>query len=193
MLIPEFLTGENLPHALRSIGTLPAVMILAAITFDYFIQEAEKKSKFYAKIVFSLAMAMLVSIGLLNSIKYFYFWANKSVVAESFDKNLTDISNYLKTLPPQEEKFVVNSFGPYHSPLDRLPIQIFNMNLPNVTYLYSWQNFDQIRPKTDDFVVILTGKDTNTESRLKERFPDLVLQIITVSPGSVYYILKNNL
>lgn len=191
MLAPEFMTGESLPHALRSIGTLPVVMIFAAITFEYFMKEAEKGSKFYKKIVIFFVILMLTSVLVFNSVKYFYFWAPNPTVAQSFDKNLTDISDYIQTLPPQEEKFIVNSFGPYHSPLDRLPIQIFNMDLPNTTYLYSWQNFDQIRPKTDDFIVILTGKDADTQSRVRERFPDLTLQEINTSPGSVYYIIKN--
>lgn len=190
MLAPEFMTGEGLPHALRSIGTLPVVMIFAAITFDYFIAKAEKNSKFYKKIVFSLVILMLLSIGSFNYIKYFYFWAPNPMVERSFDKNLTDISRFIKTLPLQKEKFIINSFSPYHSPLDRLPIQIFNTDLPNTTYLYSWQNFDQIKPQSDNFIVVLTGKDTDTETRLKQRFPNLTLQQISPSPGSIYYILK---
>jgi 4-amino-4-deoxy-L-arabinose transferase-like glycosyltransferase len=191
MLAPEFLTGEGLPHALRSIGTLPAVMILSALTFDYFLKDSEKKSKRYQKITFVSVIILLIFVGIFNPVKYFYFWANEPKVAESFDKNLTDISRYLKTLPPEQEKFVVGSFGPYHSPLDRLPIQVFNLDTPNVTYFYSWQNFDQIRPKTDNFIVILTGKDLDTEKRLQDRFPGLILEEIKEPLGSVYYILNS--
>jgi 4-amino-4-deoxy-L-arabinose transferase-like glycosyltransferase len=190
MLIPEFMSGEGLPHALRAIGSLPAVMILSAVTFDYFIRKAEKQSKINGKKVLYAVIIILALIGMFNFVKYFYFWANNPKTADSFDKNLTDISRYIKTLPAQKEKFIVNSFGPYHSPLDRLPIQIFNMDLPNVTYLYSWQNFNQIRPHTDNFIVILTGKDDNTEALIEERFPGKKLQEINPSPGSVYYILK---
>lgn len=192
MLSPEFLTGEGLPHALRSIGTLPVVFIFSALAFEYLFSRAERLAPSRRKIIQVLLILVLVFIGLFNSIKYFYFLPKNPRAANSFDKNLTDISSYLKTLPAQKEKFVVNSFGPYHSPLDRLPIQIFNLDLPNLTYLYSWQNFDQIRPKSDDFIVILTGKDSDTEARLKIRFPNLILEEINPSPGSVYYVLQSN-
>lgn len=190
MLVPEFMTGEGLPHALRSIGTLPVAMILAAIAFDFVLKKAERKSYYYAKIVFSITLVVLASIGVFNAVKYFYFWAKNPMTENSFDKNLTDISKYLKTLPPQKEKFIVNSFGPYHSPLDRLPIQIFNPTSTNLTYLYSWQNFDQIQPRSNDFIVILTGKDADTDARIEARFPGKKLQAIKPSSGSVYYILK---
>jgi len=190
MLVPEFLTGESLPHALRSIGNLPTVFIFGALTFNFFLEKSEKHRLIFRKIIFFLVIFTLLVIGLFNSIKYHYFWANNPKVAESFNKNLTDISRYIQTLPAQKEKFIINSFGPYHSPLDRLPIQIFNLNLPNTTYLYSWQGFDQIKPKTNDFIIILTGKDADTESRLKQVFPYLTLQKVVPSPGSIYYILK---
>jgi 4-amino-4-deoxy-L-arabinose transferase-like glycosyltransferase len=190
MLAPEFLSSEGLPHALRSIGNLPVVFIFGALTFNFFLEKAEKHKLIFRKITLSLTIFMLLVLGVFNALKYHYFWANNPKVAESFNKNLTDISKYIQTLPAQKEKFIINSFGPYHSPLDRLPIQIFNLNLPGITYLYSWQGFDQIKPKTNDFIIILTGKDADTENRLKRVFPDLTLQEITPSPGSIYYILK---
>ena len=190
MLSPEFLSAEGNPHALRAIGTLPVVFIFGAITFEYFFSIAKKFQYFSRKAIYAMLILTFVFIGAFNIIKYFYFLPRIPKAAEEFDKNLTDISRFIKTLPASEEKFIVNSFGPYHSPLDRLPIQIFNLKSPNTIYLYSWQNFDQIRPKTSDFIIILTGKDADTEDRLKVVFPDLTLQEINPSPGSVYYILK---
>jgi len=191
MLAPEFLSFEGNPHSLRAIGTLPVVFIFGALTFEYFFSRAEKLHYFSRKAIYAILILALVFIGVFNTVKYFYFLPRIPKAAEEFDKNLTDISRFIKTLPASKEKFIVNSFGPYHSPLDRLPIQIFNLKSPNTTYSYSWQNFDQIKPKTNDFIIILTGKDADTEDRLKVVFPDLTLQTINSSPGSVYYILKS--
>ena len=190
MLIPEFFSFEGNPHALRSIGTLPFVFIFAGLAFEYLFNSAKKAPYFNQKLIQTALIFALLFIGIFNPIKYFYFWAKKPIVAESFNKNLTDISRYLKTLPANQEKFVVNSFGPYHSPLDRLPIQIFNLDTPNTTFLYSWQNFDQIKPKTKNFIIVLTGKDTDTEDRLKVVFPNLTLQKIETGLNSAFYILK---
>lgn len=193
MLSPEFFSAEGNPHSLRSIGTLPVVFIFAALAFEYLFIKIGKLNSIYKKIwYFSWMAVILIFIGLFNPIKYFFFWANQPIVASSFEANLADISTLIRALPTEEEKFIVSSFGPFHSPLDRLPIQIFNLNLPNTIYLYSWQNFDQIQPKTNHFIVILTGKDSDTEDRLKERFPDLTLNEINPRPGSFYYILEKN-
>jgi hypothetical protein len=191
MLAPEFMTAEGNPHALRSIGTLPVIFIFSAMTFEYLFSKANRYLYFKRKFIQIFLILCLIFISLFNPIKYFYFLAHSPLAAKSFSKELADISNYIKNAPLEKEIFIVNSFGPYHSPLDRLPIQVFNMDAPNVIYLYSWQNFDQIRPKSDNFIVILTGKDNDTEDRLKIRFPELELQEINPSPGSIYYILNN--
>ena len=190
MLAPEFFSAEGVPHALRSIGTLPVVFIFSALAFDYFFSNAQRKNYFLKKSIQTLLIFSLLFIGIFNPLKYFFFWSNNPKTAEAFEKNLADISQLLKTLPAEKEKFIINSFGPFHNPLDRLPIQIFNLHSPNTTYFYSWQNFDQIKPKTNDFIIILTSKDADTESRLKVVFPNLTLQPVKNSLGSVYYILK---
>ena len=190
MLAPEFFTAEGNPHALRSIGTLPFVFIFAALAFDYFWKQTKEYTYFKSKLIQSILIFSLIFIGLFNPIKYFYFWGLSPVVAKSFNKNLTDISSYLKTLPAKEEKIVITSFAPYHSPLDRLPIQVFNLDSPRTTYFFSWQNFDQIKPQTNNFIIILTGKDADTEARLKQVFPNLTLREVDNSFGSVFYVLK---
>ncbi len=185
MLVPEFLADEGNPHALRSIGTLPAVMILAAMGFELFLERSEKSSRFFKKIMATILIAMMLSIGIFNYVKYFVVWANKDAAGYAFDKNLTDIARKIQSMPRQEEKFVVTSYNT----LENEPIRIFTLNddvnfyLPNQT--------DQIAPRDPkSFAIFLTGNYQDAAVALKQRFPQLSLQEVNNSLGSVYYILK---
>ena len=153
MLAPEFLTAEGNPHALRSIGTLPVVFLFSGITFNFFLEKAEKHTYLFKKLVVGFTVFMLIFIGFFNAIKYHYFWASKIETARAFDKNVMDISDYLKTLPPQEEKYVVTET------MQRIPIQVLNQNLPNVYYAYPGQA-TYIEPKDkNNFIVLFTDRN----------------------------------
>ncbi|NCO98383.1 hypothetical protein GW864_04430 [bacterium] len=185
MLVPEFMTAEGLPHALRSIGTLPAVIILAAIAFEYFLEKAEKNPKLYKKVVTACIIGMLLLIGIFNSVKYHYFWANKEKAGLSFNKNLTDMTKYIKTLPEQKEKFVVTSYNT----LEKAPIEIFT-HPNNVSFVYP-NELSKINPKNvHNFMIFFTEQNTSAMKELQQRFPTLKLQEVDGALGSVYYILK---
>lgn len=185
MLSPEFLTAEGLPHALRSIGTLPAVFIFGALTFNFFLEKAEKHGLIFKKIVFSLTIIMLLILGTFNAIKYHYFWANKTIVGLSFNKNLTDISKYIQILPRTQEKFVITSYNT----LERLPIWLFNLN-NNVRFFYP-NEISKISPQDpDNSMVFFTENNQGAKNELLPKFPNLNPKKIECSLGSTYYMLQ---
>lgn len=154
-LAPEFMTIEGLPHALRSIGTLPVVYIFAAYTLNYIIDYSEKFSSKIHKIVFAITIILLIYVGIFNSLKYHVYWANEVEQARSFDKSLTDIAFYVQKLPAETTKYV---FG---DPLKRLPIELLNEKTPNLIFLYE-QEVEKI-----DFTKELIIITTNNEELLK--------------------------
>jgi 4-amino-4-deoxy-L-arabinose transferase-like glycosyltransferase len=185
MLAPEFLTAEGLPHALRSIGTLPAVFILSALTFDFFLEKAEKHGLIFRKIIFSLTIFMLIALGAFNTIKYHYFWANKTMVGLSFNKNLTDISKYIQILPKAQEKFVITSYNT----LEKLPIWLFTLN-DNVRFFYP-NEVSKISPQDpDNSTVFFTENNQNAKNELLPKFPNLAPKKVESPLGSIYYILQ---
>lgn len=184
MLVPEFMTAEGNPHALRAIGTVPVVFIFAGLTFNYFLKRADKKSYLIGKITTALVIAMFIVIGLFNPIKYLVFWANTPEAARAFEKNLMDVSDYLKTLPPQTEKFVIAES------MQRIPIKVFNQDTANVAYIYP-SEISQIQPKDlTNFIIISTGNFSEAFAKLKTNFPNLNPQEVRDSVGMSYYILK---
>jgi len=183
MLTPEFMTAEGLPHALRAIGTLPVVFIFSALTIDYLIEYTKKYTWFFRSLFLFLIIAMLLFIGLFNSLKYHVFWASRVETARSFENVLMDASDYLKTLPAEKEKFVVAEN------MQRIPIMLFNQNTPHLEFVYSGQ-IDYLTPKTNNFIIILTDKNEAVINYLKNKFPALELKETKDSYGLSYYTME---
>jgi len=185
MLVPEFMTNEGLPHALRSIGTLPVVLIFAAIAFEYILALSEKYGYLYQKLVLSLILVAFIAIGLFNPLKYFFFWAQNVKTAQAFEKNITDLAFYVKSLPPTTEVYAVLGN------MQRVPPRLFNWGNPNFHDMHPLE-IDKINPKnTSNFVVVFSDyyKD-ETLKNLTQRFPNLRFQEIKDRFGLKYYILK---
>lgn len=183
MLVPEFMTAEGLPHALRSIGTLPVVFIFAAMTFDYFFEYAKKHTSFFRTLNATLIILVLLSIGIFNGVKYHVFWAHQAQAASAFEKPLMDVSEYLHTLPAQKEKIV------FAEAMQRIPIQVFDWNMPNTEYVYAGQ-IDGFQPNTDDFVIILTDRNNDVISYIQNKFPNLKLEEKKDSYGMSFYVMS---
>ena len=182
MLAPEFLTAEGNPHALRSIGTIPVVFIFAGLAFDYILKISSDRSAFYKKIVITFIAVFFSFIGIFNTVKYFYFWANKPETARSFEKNLMEVTNYLKLLPAEEEKFVIAEN------MQRIPIKIFSTEILNISFVYP-REINRINPQKS-FTIILTNRDDGVIAGLQKRFPGLELKEFKDAVGSTFYVLK---
>jgi hypothetical protein len=117
-------------------------------------------------------------------VKYFVFFANSPKQHESFDGNLKEVSNYLRSLPLSTEKYVVTGS------MERLTIQYLNPTLPNTFYLYPGQ-INSISPTDrNNFVVILTASDRRRINDAQEKFPDSEFRKRRNDFGDVFYTLK---
>jgi 4-amino-4-deoxy-L-arabinose transferase-like glycosyltransferase len=183
MLIPEFLTAEGNPHALRAIGTIPIVFIIASFFFDLITARAEKFGYTFRKVTSMMVILMIILIGLFNSVKYHYSWANNPETARAFDKNIRDVTNYVHSLPSDKKAFVVVEV------MQRIPIQLFNWEAPNIFYYYPGE-IDQIDPADRDYEVVLTDMNDEVVTNLSKKFPYLKFEEKKDSNGISYYIMK---
>jgi len=118
-----------------------------------------------------LLIVALLAIGIFNSVKYHYFWANKVKTAHSFNKNITDISKFMRTLPVNEEKYIITSYNT----LERLPIKIFHME-PQNTYLFP-NELEKINPADkNNFLIIFTERNSDVIKTLQTKFPNLIFE-----------------
>ncbi len=102
MLLPAILAWEGTPHALRAIGTIPAVMLLAAIGAD-----AAWKRIGDRKALQIAFLAVVVGAGLFEYYRYFSTWANSPGMRVRSKSQLTEIGLYFNTLPADTPRFAV--------------------------------------------------------------------------------------
>jgi len=109
MLIPGFLSAEA-PHALRTIGVIPVVMIFAAKGFmwvmnlitglyrqtdPYFFTDKLIHKKELRFLVIVTLVVFMTSLGFLEYTRYFRTWAKDPNIQGAFSQKLVDIADYL--------------------------------------------------------------------------------------------------
>ncbi len=112
-MLPAALTAEGLPHGLRSIGSAPAVMILAAIGLSYFIGRwyAIFPINSFARNVGLGFIFILLTATLLQGYKaYFVAWAGDQNTYDAYAEDMTEIAKQYNTTlrgPNQPTVFMV--------------------------------------------------------------------------------------
>lgn len=147
MLLPGFLSTEA-PHALRTIGVLPVIMIFAAQGLYWIIiklyrwhalidphvniRESRTLAKF-ALIIF------LISLVFLEYHRYFNVWAQNQETRRAFNQNYVDLANELNNYPIHIKKYVlVNTRGTL----------VNNIPMPAQTVMFLTDTFTQAKQKT---------------------------------------------
>ncbi|MCX6765577.1 MAG: glycosyltransferase family 39 protein [Candidatus Moranbacteria bacterium] len=184
MLMPEFLTAEGLPHALRSIGTMPVVFIIATISILWVLGRAGRAGYFFKLSVISLLAIAFISIGATETIKYFVFWNHRPEQHGQFNENLKNMSLYLNSTPASIHKYVfVNGSGKIME--DGLPISAHVIKY--LTYrkagevIFLKRGSDIVLEKP--MVIILMGYNQGVIDRLKTFYPNAKVEKIDSRPG----------
>jgi hypothetical protein len=201
MLAPEFLTDEGLPHALRSIGTIPVVFLIASTPFLWIGERLKAAQPGMKVIIISFFAFILTGIGIWNSVKYFVFYANNPKQHAAFNENYKNMAQYLLALPPQEEKYVYVSSGGI-LPENKLPIAAQpiafltyqkNINLSFiVTDASASGQTGQNTPIQAPAILILMNTDQDFIDAILKRFPNTVTETVDLHPGfkSEFQILR---
>lgn len=114
MLMPGFLSGEGVPHALRTIGVIPVAYIFAAIgaywfVFDFFGRVCKTKRDFY---VFVMCLILfVVALTYASYDIYFNKWGKNQETRGAFTVDLSNLGDYLNSLPDNTNKYVVVTQG----------------------------------------------------------------------------------
>ena len=189
MLAPEFLTAEGLPHALRSIGTLPVTFIIATIPFLWLLGKRDKFGYGFKIFVNSFLIIIIPFIGIFEIVKYHYFWANNPKQAESFESTLIDNSNYIQSLSADTPIIVIAEN------MQRIPIKLFNYDNENIVYhhqdeLDSFLGSEEVK---ENSIFILTGRQQWVADKIISRYPQMQLNILSGRKNSsAIWVIKNN-
>ena len=121
MTLPATLTAEGLPHALRAIGMIPAVMLLAGFGTDRllahtrawlgrqsirFPAQANQLARIRRELLF-LFLAGLSAIASMTYRDYFVRWAENKNTYFAFTADLLHQAEYMRDLPPDTLKIIV--------------------------------------------------------------------------------------
>ncbi|HSH31531.1 MAG TPA: hypothetical protein VK963_02580, partial [Candidatus Saccharimonadales bacterium] len=169
MLLPEVLTAEGIPHALRAIGAMPAVFVLAAIGIGYMLDQWYRTFPLNSAARGAGLGAMLVLLGLTafqGYMQYFVAWAHAPQTYEAYSEDAVAVAKFLNQTGFEGQRYaVVHGFS-------------------DITILYLTHNqakYERIDPgqisqlPTDGApkqFVIGQGFKAEAIKRLTERFPD---------------------
>lgn len=125
MLLPGFLSTEA-PHALRTIGVIPVVMIFAAHGFRWVINfmlryhritdwHAFADKPIYKKesglLLVLTVTIFLVSLGFLEYSRYFRKWGSDPGLNDAFAQRYVDIADYLKSTESNIPRYIFVNEG----------------------------------------------------------------------------------
>ncbi len=191
MLLPGLLTYEGLPHALRTIGALPAAILASALAVEMIFRFLDHlKTKQFHLPVAQIGRVVLVILvtwsGFIGIKTYFLDWASAPQIHAAFSQNFKNMALYLNNLPPGVNKYVFANAGGQIMD-DGLPVSAEVIKLltyersPNITYL---------RPGFDPTVIKIPSKvvlmyyDGESIARIKSFFPNALVQKIDPEPGN---------
>lgn len=170
-LLPMILaaTKEGMPHALRSIMSIPAVYLLVASGF-YFLYEKSLTLPYKAKISTLILLGIILPLGNIYTTyhQYFTIWANNPEVATAFNLDIfTRKAEALLALPSYQTKYVIVGDWPSHT-LEDMPLGVRSFLFQINTY--------SIEDAARKNIIILNAKDTNKITHIPENAPRFTVQ-----------------
>src|SRR4030042_3767164 len=116
MLLPGLLTYEGLPHALRTIGALPAAILIAAFAVEMIFRLLDHlKTKDLRFPIAQIGRAALIIFvawsGYVATKTYFVDWASAPEIHRAFSQNFKNMALYLNNLSPNVNKYVIANAG----------------------------------------------------------------------------------
>lgn len=110
MLLPEVLTAEGIPHALRAIGAMPTVFVLAALGIGYMLDQWYRTFPVNAAARSAGLAAMLLLLGLTafqGYMQYFVAWANSPETYEAYSEDAVAVARFLNQNRFEGERYAV--------------------------------------------------------------------------------------
>lgn len=148
-LAPVVISNEGLPHALRAIIAIPAVMIFAALGLDWLLGHLMSKYGQASNIPVKSALIILFALMTLQAFsQYFVKWANNPNVSGAFAKNYVETGNYLNSLPKEIPKYAIIDAGGVD--VRGIPMPAMTTMFITGTFLPEWRkekNIFYILPK----------------------------------------------
>lgn len=187
MLLPEAISDEGLPHALRSIGTMPVALLLTAFSIEAVFKWAERPNpsagrKKHKEAVLTGLIVLIVGSGIWTAKQYFVDWAGSPNVHGAFAEGYLNMSRYINSLPAEMPKYVIDN-GPGIEMQDGLQtsaevVRLFTyQKTANVIFLEP--NFDPSIVKAPSKVFLMRN-DEGLINHIRQSYPASRAQKVNV-------------
>jgi hypothetical protein len=102
MLVPAVLSSEGVPHALRSIGALPAAILMAAVGAQWMLRETQQppSDRERQRLLATIVVVVIVASGVSDLYRYFGIWARSEGVQQAYQAPEWQASQALGSLSP---------------------------------------------------------------------------------------------
>ncbi len=184
MLMPEFLTEEGLPHALRAIGTQMPVYLIAILPITWIVRHAQRSLAGGRFALYSLLAFGLFCGAAFNLTKYFVFFDRNLNQHGAFNQNFRNMAVYAMSLPNDTLKYIVTNGGGRMLedglPVSAQPIKFLTAGkIENLVYLTP-----ETTVRTQNSVIILMNHDDALIGRIKKITPTVRVEHIDLFPGT---------
>lgn len=196
-LLPNILTVEGNPHALRALGAMPVAMIFSGIglvwiyeKFKKFIDNKIKNADLSAhrkqlerirKEFLLLLTVFLFFVAALEFNKYFLRWPQNQKTIEAFSKSQVEISNYLNDLPDDVLKYVIwhQDDKPTSNglPVSAQTIYFLGYGKSKINYVKA-NEFDKINLGANYTIIVPLYFDLDLIHTLNKKFPNGKIEFI---------------
>ncbi len=180
MLIPEFLTDEGLPHALRSIGTQMPVFLMATMSAFWILNKALRSQVGTKIALLSLLVMSLFFSATFNLTKYFVFFANSLHASDAFNEGYTNMAHYLLSLPDTTRKYILidekGNDDRFHLPVYAHPVYF-------LTY-HKVANMEIVQPDTvirNGSIFLMLNYNQALADRIKTLYPNAYTEHIDMN------------
>jgi 4-amino-4-deoxy-L-arabinose transferase-like glycosyltransferase len=177
LLLPEILTVEGIPHALRAIGVLPPTMIIAAVGALTLWEKS--RGRIPEPLKAAIASVVMVLILLMNVHRYFIAWAGNPHVPGAFRADLVAATEILKEHHDALRYVVVNEGGvPLETngvplPMPVATIRYLTSDDPAIHYLTE-DHLTDIAPQFDQTIILTTQPPSvDLDTSLRALFPSI--------------------
>ena len=96
--LPELLTSEGIPHALRIVGVIPVVFLWAALGLDWILTKVKAKYALYTGMIL-----LIIISGGASFYKYFVLFPSYSDSREAYAENMVEVARDIKKQPKDTE------------------------------------------------------------------------------------------
>ncbi len=193
LMVPAILSREGLPHALRTIGTIPPAYYFAGIgtwcvwrwmrdnvcgwlggfivrdpSLEFLRPRLARIQRWFVV----LLLAFLGWVGMTEYNTYFLRWAPSPAVAAAFAADKTELANYISTVPADVKVYVVvnaPSLTVNGISLNAQPLVYLLWKRPNVFYVTP-ETLDQIPRDLTRAEIILLDNDRRLLGRIRDEW-----------------------